>query len=98
MYMFIIEAKPTSKSKHAKSACGAFVNCFIDYKDSRIAQHIAEILIEKQGWIVKSKQRKFWNFKNIHDIRPKDKLYYREAKQYGSCLVFNTWPKKELKR
>lgn len=97
MYMYLIRAKPTSKSKYARRMAGAFVDCWIDFKDSRAGQRLAEILIEEADWEVLSKRPKFWKFKTLRDVRRKDRPYYREAKQFGSSLVFNMWPIKEPK-
>lgn len=98
MYMYMSKAKPTSKSKYPEDTAGAFVDCWIDFKDSRAGQRLAEILIKKADWTVLSNRPKCWEFRTLRGVRPKDRPYYREAKRCGSSLVFNMWPIKKPKR
>lgn len=92
MHMYLIKARPSAKSPYVRNTAGAFVNCWIDFKDSRAGQRLAEILIHDADWVLLSKRPKCWHFKGIRYVRPVDRPYYLEAKARGHSLVFNMWP------
>ena len=98
MFIYVIKAKPTAKSKYSKDIAGAYVNCWIDFKDSRAGQRLAEMLIEDADWTVLSKRPGRWEYKTLRDVLPEERQYYREAKESGSSLVFNMWPLRKRKR
>ena len=73
-------------------AGGAYVSCFISFKDADAAEKLAKLLIRDAGWIPggvieASKVQK-------HQMRRKmERFYYSVAIKEGSCLIFHTWPK-----
>ena len=95
MYLFTIEARVNPKAKSAqdfRDVGGAFVNCYISFKDYEGAGKLARILIREQGWIP-AKETEAYRLKRSTLKTKKDKQYYSEALSYGYCLVFHTWPK-----
>lgn len=102
MFLFTIGAKVNPKAKYAKEfrdIGGAFVNCYISFKDYGAAEKLARMLIRDQGWIP-AKETDASRLNRSHLKTKKDKQYYSEALRYGYCLVFHTWPKtkKTLKK
>lgn len=95
MYLFTFRAIVNPKSKTAfehSDAGGAYVNCWISFKDRDGAEKLAKFYIKKAGWIPEMKTeesqvQKSWCKKKT------DKKYYAEALKYGYTLVLNMWPK-----
>ena len=95
MYLFTIRSRINPKSKTAErfpDISGAYVNCWIQFKDFEAAEKLAKLLIRERGWVPEKRtdasiiQRKGLKTK-------KDKQFYAEAIKYGYTLVFNMWSK-----
>ena len=93
MYLFTIRSRIKPKSKAAEKfpdIGGAYVNCWIQFKDLEAAEKLAKLLIRERGWIPEKRtdasiiQKKGLKTK-------KDKQFYAEAIKYGYTLVFNMW-------
>ena len=93
MYHFLFEAHPKPDTEAAKSCGGAFVNCWIDFRDQWGADQLARILIENEGWVidkcveVKSPDREDYE---SSDLRESLELF-DEALANGWSCVFNCW-------
>jgi hypothetical protein len=94
MFLFTFRSRVNPKSKEAeklKKVGGAYVNCWINFKDYDGAEKLAKLLIKEQGGIPEVKtdesivQKKFLE-------KNEDKQYYAEAIKYGYTLVFHMWP------
>lgn len=95
MYLFTIEAKVNPKSKVSRefrSFGGAYINCYVSFKNYDAAEKLARLLIREQGWIP-MKETEAWELKKSRLKTKKDKQYYSEALRDGYCLVFHLWPK-----
>ena len=95
MFLYTFRARVNPKSKEAENLSdvgGAYVNCWIHFKDSNAAEKLAKLLIREEGWIpeLKTDESKIEK-KSLKKI--KDKQYYAEAIKYGYTLVFHMWPK-----
>jgi hypothetical protein len=94
MYLFTIRSiiKPNSKAAEEFShAGGAYVNCYISFKDFAAAEKLAKLLIREEGWIPE-KRTEAWKIQRKQLKTKKEKQYYSEAIKYGYTLVFHTWP------
>ena|SRR3712207_1313135 len=95
MYLFTIRARINPKSETAErlpDIAGAYVNCWIQFKDFEAAEKLAKLLIREQGWI--PEQRTDASIIQKKGLKTKkDKQFYSEAIQYGYTLVFHMWPK-----
>src|SRR5687767_13981399 len=98
MFLFTIKASVNPRSKASaechdcKDAGGAYVSCFISFKDSRAAKKLAKMLVREQGWIPESVMEP--TKVQTHLMKSKrDKQYYSTAIKEGYCLVYATWPK-----
>ena len=95
MYLFTFRSRVNPKSKAAEKFSdvgGAYVSCWISFKDLEASEKLAKLLIRHAGWIPEkkveeSKVQKKWCKKRS------DKQCYSEALKYGYTLVFNMWPK-----
>ncbi|HQR06527.1 MAG TPA: hypothetical protein PLN21_06880 [Gemmatales bacterium] len=95
--MFIVSLKVRhNRQKWPKSLSkdigGAYVTCWINYKDYQGALVLSYHYCDEEGWVaetlmeVKSVNRK--------ELKKKaNKQYYAEAVKYGYSLVFYTWSK-----
>ena len=96
MYLFTIRSKVNPKSKAAAAkfskAGGAYVNCYISFKDFDAAEKLANLLIRDEGW-TPEERTDVWKIQKSKLRTKQDKQYYSEALKYGYCLVFHTWPK-----
>jgi hypothetical protein len=95
MFLFSIKSKVNRRSKVSEkfhNVGGAYVSCFISFKDFEAAEKLAKLLIREQGWIPE-KSFEAWTLQKREMRRKKDKQYYAEALKYGYCLVFHHWEK-----
>jgi hypothetical protein len=97
MFLFTIESLINPKSKQSREFAddnigGAFVNCYIAFKDFEAAEQLAKFLIKDRGWIPK-KRTDAWPLQKRKLRTKKEKQYYAEAIKYGYSLVFHMWPK-----
>ncbi len=95
MFIFTFRSRINPKSKKAQRCSdfgGAYVNCWINFKDFEAAEKLSKLLIREQGWIpeIKTRESKV-NRKSLKT--KKEKQYYAEAIKYGYSLVFHLWPK-----
>lgn len=95
MFLFTIKSRTNPKSKATEEFAhigGAYVSCYIAFKDFVGAEKLAKLLIREEGWIPE-KRFEAWKIEKTKLRTKKDKQYYAEAIKYGYCLVFHTWPK-----
>ena len=95
MYLFTISSKINPKSTAAEKLPeigGAFVNCYIQFKDYEAAEKLAKLLIKDEGWIP-GKVTDAWRVHKNKVKTKKQRQYYSEAIKYGYSLVFHMWPK-----
>jgi len=95
--MFLItfrsRIKPGSRvAKEFADVGGAYVGCYIQFKDFRVAEKIAKLLIRERGWI--PEERTDVVVLQKCKLKTKsDKELYVEALKYGYTLAFYMWPK-----
>ena len=95
MYLFMIEATPgpdveLGEEGEGQSIGGAYVNCWIDYKNYEGAEHLAVFYIKNQGWIP-------GEIVEAYEIEKKgdrgdDAARIAEAEETGYCVLFNCYP------
>ena len=97
MYLITIESLIKPKSEAAKEfpdIGGAYVNCYIQFKDYEAAEKLAKLLIRERGWIPKE-VTEAWLLRRSRLKTKKQKQFYAEALKYGYSLVFHMWLKDE---
>jgi hypothetical protein len=95
MYLFTFRARLKPKSETAKrlhDVGGAYVNCWISFKDFEAAEKLAKLLIKDSDWIPEIKTVEFL-FRKKGCKNKKERQYYAEALKFGYTLVFHLWPK-----
>jgi hypothetical protein len=99
MFLFTFEAEVNPKAKYSaewSDIGGAYVNCYVSFKNFEIAEKIANWAIRDSGWIVR-KRTEASKLQKSKLTTKKEIQYYAEALKYGYCLVFYTWPADEIK-
>ncbi len=94
MFVFTYRTKIAPQSETAvefEDIGGAYVNCWISFKDFDAAEKLAEILVREQGWTPEMQTDASRVLKR--DCTGEDLEYYAEALKYGYSLVFNLWTK-----
>ncbi|HYE75388.1 MAG TPA: hypothetical protein VEF04_18735 [Blastocatellia bacterium] len=95
MYLFTFLSRIDPKSEAAERLSnigGAYVTCWINFKDYEASEELAKLLIRKSGWIAEKKTEESVVRKRFLKKR-KDKQFYSEALKHGYTLIFNMWPK-----
>ena len=95
MFLFTIKATINPRSldrKRLPEIGGAYVNCYISFKDFEVAEQLARLLIRKRGW-TPAKKSEAWKLQRSKMRTKKQKQYYEEAIKFGYCLVFHMWSK-----
>ncbi len=91
MFLFTIVAKPKPENEEHKEEGGAYVNAYIDFKEEEGAEVIARYYIEDAGWYAEETDEVSWLTEKDIKKNEEDYQYFKEAKECGSSLVFNTW-------
>lgn len=95
MYLINFRSRINPKSKAAEKfpdIGGAYVKCYIQFKDYDAAEKLAKIFIRERGWIPE-KRTDAWVIQKSELKTKKEKQYYSETLKYGYTLIFNMWPK-----
>jgi hypothetical protein len=94
MYLFTIRSKINPKSELAERFSdigGAYVNCYISFKDFAAAEHLSKWLIRQEGWIPE-KRTDARRVTKKHFKTKKEKQYYSDVMKYGWSLVSQCGP------
>src|SRR5215208_3800826 len=95
--MFLItyraRIKPNSRAaEEFADVGGAYVGCYIQFKEFRVAEKLAKLLIRERGWIPEERTDAVV-FQKSKLKTKRDKELYAEALKYGYTLAFYMWPK-----
>ena len=81
MYLFTIQSRVNPKSKVAEELSnmgGAYVNCYVSFKDFAVAEKLARLLIRDHGWIPE-KRTDAWKIQKAKLKTKLDRQYYSEV-------------------
>lgn len=97
MYYFVIHAVLDPNQEHhpdAEGAGGAFVSCWIDFKDHEGAEVLARHYIARVGWIPKDLDPELTRCPERSDYSDGEPglQYFDEAAETGSCFSFALYP------
>lgn len=92
MWYFIIEVSPKPETPPATETGGAFVNCWIDYREQSGAEQLAKFYLEQDGWQYEETQEARWVEKEEYDDDPEGMQYFSDAETNCACFVVNRWP------
>ena len=93
MFKIICSAKPTKKNEIYNEIKNAVVEFYIDYKDFGGAIVLANFYLEEQNWIAEEFSDNYWEIKSEKDVEKIHLDFYKEALNYGFCIIYNAVPK-----
>ena len=92
MWYFVLKVSPKPKTQHATEAAGAFVNCWIDFREQEGAEHLAKFYLSQEGWDYEETQEAVWVEKATYDPDSEGMQHFLEAEANSACFVVNQWP------
>ena len=95
MFLFTYRARVNPKSaaseEHRESG-GAYVSCYISFKDYDGAKALVKFYIRDQGWIPGKLVNEF-KVQKSSCKKKLEKQCFSEALKYGYSMIFNMWRK-----
>lgn len=89
MFCVRIRARPDTEGASQEWA-GAYVNCYIDFPDSRGAEVLARWYVADLGWLPESVLQ--MHSVDFDQVEPEFEKYIDEAQSEGYCVVIHGWP------
>jgi hypothetical protein len=93
VFFFTFEATPAPDSENAATDGGAYINCWVNFKQYDGAEVLARYYIEQTGWIPGEITESFIVSGDRYSDDPETLAFYREAEEDGICLSFYIWPR-----
>ncbi len=84
MWYSIIKVSPKPDTQLATEAAGAFVNCWIDFKEKEGAEHLAKFYLAQEGWNHEETQEVSWVEKEDYDDDSEGMQHFSEAETNSS--------------
>jgi len=95
MYLVMFTARPKRATLQGRNTGGAYVNCWVNTKNRRLVEKMAQKHIEKSGWNVVSRQTKVKLVSRAKAEEDQEMAErYVEAMERGGSYVFYCWPGK----
>ena len=91
MWYFILKVSPKPDTPLATEAGGAFVNCWIDFREQEGAEHLAKFYLDQEEWQYEKTQEATWVEKQDYDDDPEGAEHFSEAETNSACFVVNQW-------
>ena len=91
MWYFILKVSPKPNTEVAKKAGGAYVNCWINYREKEGAEHLAKFYLGKQDGITKRHKRPNGVEKDDYDDDPAEMQNFLEAEADSGSFVVQQW-------
>lgn len=92
VWYFIFKVSPKPNTSLAEEAGGAFVNCWIDFREQEGAKHLAKFYLDQEGWQYEETQEATWVEKVDYDDDAIGMQHFSEAEVNSACFVINEWP------
>ena len=92
MFWFLIHAHPSSRTGRWAKLGGAYVACWVHFRQREGALLLARRTIREDGWRVRSVQEQHWIDGPKH-AKPGTLRYYREALEDGASFVYHRYPR-----
>ena len=90
MWYFLLKVFPKPHTELAKEAGGAFVNCWINFREKEGAEHLAKFYLEQRGWSYEETQDVRWVEKEDYDNNPKGMQHFLEAETNSGSFYSST--------
>ena len=91
MWYFILKVSPKPNTEIAKEAGGAYVNCWIDFREKEGVEDLAKFYLNQAGWNYEETQEVRWVEKADYDDDPKGMQCFLEAEADSGSFAVNQW-------
>ena len=91
MWYFILKVSPQPDTQLATQTSGAFVNCWIDFRERDGAELLAKFYLAQEGWNYDETQEACWVEKSDYDDDSEGLQHFFDAETNSACLVVNQW-------
>jgi hypothetical protein len=88
VFHFVFHAVP---KEPMPDTAGAYVSCWIDFRQRDGAELLARFYVEQSGWIPGEVEEATWVEEDRYEGTP-ELQYVREARQDGASFVFHCHP------
>lgn len=92
MWYFLMKVPPKAGTALANQAAGAFVSCWIDFREKDGAEHLAKYYLDEEGWDHEETQEAVWVERETYEKNPEGLEHFLEAQTDSACFVINQWP------
>ena len=91
MWYFLLEVSPKPDTELAKKAGGAFVNCWIDFREKDGAENLAKFYLGQEGWEHEETQEAAWVEALDYEDDSEGLQRFLEAQDNSACFVVDQW-------
>jgi hypothetical protein len=91
MWYFTLKVSPKPNTALSKEAGGAYVNCWINFREQDGAEHLAKFYLEQAGWDYVETQESRWVEKDDYADHPKGMQNFLEAENDSGSFVVQQW-------
>jgi len=92
MWYFVLKVSHKPDTELAKDAGGAFVNCWINFREKDGAENLAKFYLAQEGWNYEETQEANWVEEQDYDNDPEGIQHFSEAETDSACFVVHQWP------
>ena len=92
MWYFELKVSPKPDSDLSQEAAGAFVNCWIDFREQQGAEQLAKFYLDQDGWNYEETTAEKWVQKESYADNPEGLRWFLEAEANSTCFVTHQWP------
>ncbi len=95
MYYFLFQVRPKPGTEHAAKCAGAYMSCWIDFKDQGGAEQLARFALDDEGWIIDTCDDVRCPTRDDYESPDPDVReclqFFDEAQKHGWSFSFNAW-------
>jgi hypothetical protein len=91
MWYFVLKVSPKPDTENAKEFGGAYVNCWIDFREQIGAEHLAKFYLDQEGWQYDKTEEANWVEKEDYDDDSAGMEHFLGALTNSACFVINSW-------
>jgi hypothetical protein len=91
MWYFVRKVSPKPDTELAKEAGGAFVNCWIDFREKDGAETLAKFYLGQEEWDCNEIQEAAWVEALDYEDDAEGLQHFLEAQDNSACFVVHQW-------
>ena len=91
MWYFIIKVFPKPNTEIGKEAGGAYVNCWINFREKEGAEHLAKFYLEREGWAYEETSEARWVEQEDYEDDAEGLQNFLEAEADSGSFIVAQW-------